>query len=157
MIILAGVGFKRRGGSPNNLLLMSGHTRLVMWNTIGIGILSLCVFAFTIPHWGVMGAALGAAVTQVLGVGVRIVQVWRMHRIQPFTTTLTKPILAGLGTILCALSVKPSVPLILLPGLGCMMAFLYVALLLALKLNAQDRQVLGVLMSKARMIVAARA
>ncbi len=158
LIILAGGQLlSSTGGSPNNLLLMGGHSRLVMWNTIGIGLVALCVFAFTIPHWGVWGAAIGAAGTQVLGVGIRILQVWRMHHIQPYTQSLIKPILAGGGTTLCALVVKPSVPALLLPGLGCVMGFVYIALLLALKLDAQDRQVLGALMSKARMIVAARA
>lgn len=156
-ILAAGQLLSSAGGSPNNLLLMGGHSRLVMWNTIGVGILSLGVFAVMIPYWGVLGAAIGAATTQVLGVGIRILQVWRIHRIQPFTQKLSKPILAGLGTAIFALSVKPGVPMFLLPGLGCVMGVIYILLLIALKLEPQDRQALNALVCKAKMIVAARA
>ncbi len=156
-ILAAGQLLSSAGGSPNNLLLMGGHSRLVMWNTIGVGILSLAVFAVMIPYWGVLGAAIGAATTQVLGVGIRILQVWRIHRIQPFTQKLSKPILAGLGTAIFALSVKQGVPMFLLPGLGCVMGVMYILLLIALKLEAQDRQALNALVCKAKMILAARA
>ncbi len=145
------------GGSPNNLLLMSGHSRLVMWNTIGVGLLAFCVFALTIPLWGVVGAAIGAAATQVFGVGIRIVQVWRIHRIQPFTQRLAKPILAGVGSALLGLSLKSSLPPVLLPVLGCAMGLLYILVLVALRLDSQDRHALNTLLSKAKMIVAARA
>ncbi len=157
IILASGQLLSSAGGSPNNLLLMGGHSRLVMWNTIGVGLLAFCVFAFIIPLWGVLGAAIGAAGTQVCGVGIRIVQVWRIHRIQPFTQRLAKPILAGLGSALLGLSVKSSVPALLLPGLGCAMGLVYILLLVALRLDPQDRQALHAVMSKAKMIVAARA
>ncbi|OGW52008.1 MAG: hypothetical protein A2V62_06295, partial [Nitrospirae bacterium RBG_19FT_COMBO_58_9] len=85
VILAAGQTLSSAGGSPNNLLLMGGHSRLVMWNTVGVGALSIAVFAMTIPLWGVLGAAIGAASTQVLGVCLRIFQVWRLYHIHPFT------------------------------------------------------------------------
>lgn len=157
IILASGQLISSAGGSPNNLLLMAGHSRLVMWNTIGVGLLTFGVFACTIPLWGVLGAAIGAAVIQVFGVALRILQVWRMFHIQPFSHTLFKPILAGLGSALLGLSVKSSVPSMLFPGLGVLMGLVYILLLLALKLDSQDRQVLNALASKAKMIIAARA
>lgn len=156
-ILAAGQLLSSAGGSPNNLLLMGGHSRLVMWNTIGVGIVSLGVFAVMIPYWGVLGAAIAAATTQVLGVGIRILQVWRIHRIQPFTRRLSKPILAGMGTALFALSVKPIIPNVLLPVLGCGMGLLYVFLLIMLKIDAQDRKSLDAIVQKAKLLVATRA
>ncbi len=155
-ILAAGQLLSSAGGSPNNLLLMGGHSRLVMWNTIGVGIVSLGVFAVMIPHWGVLGAAIGAATTQVLGVGIRILQVWRIHRIQPFTQKLSKPLVAGVVTALFAFSVKPIVPPLLLPALGCGMGLLYVVLLIMLKIDAQDRQALEAIVQKAKLHVATR-
>jgi O-antigen/teichoic acid export membrane protein len=53
-----------------------------------------------------------------------------------------------------ALSVKQGVPMFLLPGLGCVMGVMYILLLIALKLEAQDRQALNALVCKAKMILA---
>ena len=156
VILAAGQMLSSAGGSPNNLLLMGGHSRLVMWNTIGVGVLSIAVFAMTIPLWGVLGAAIGAASTQVLGVALRVLQVWRLHHIQPFTQHLGKPILAGLATAVCALLAKSAVPAVFWPGLGCLIGVMYVGILLALKLNAQDRQALEMLLTRVRALLAVR-
>ncbi|HMV58596.1 MAG TPA: flippase [Nitrospira sp.] len=157
IVLASGQLLSSAGGSPNNLLLMGGHSRLVMWNTIGVGLLAFGVFACTIPLWGVLGAAIGAASTQVFGVGLRILQVWRIFHIQPFSQRLVKPLLAGLGSAVLGLSLKPDAPALLLPGLGLMMGLVYIVLLIALKLDPQDRQALNALVSKAKMIVAVRA
>ena len=157
MILAAGQLLSSAGGSPNNLLLMGGRSRLVMWNTIGIGIVALCLFAFAIPRWGILGAAIVAAGAQALGVGLRILQVWQIYHIQPFQPTLAKPILAGLGAALGALAIKPYVPPPLLLGLGCLTAFVYIALLFALKLDEQDHQALSTLIGKTRMVLTTRA
>lgn len=155
-ILATGQLLSSAGGSPNNLLLMGGHSRLVMWNTIGVGILSFSVFALSIPYWGTLGAAIGAATTQVLAVGLRIVQVWRIHHIHPFSWTILKPVLAGLATALLALTTKPYLPTFLLPGLGGMMGVLYVVILITLKLDTQDRHVLNALASRLKLSVSTR-
>jgi O-antigen/teichoic acid export membrane protein len=128
-----------------------------MWSTVGIGVLSIAVFAMTIPLWGVLGAAIGAASTQVLGVCLRILHVWRLHHIQPFTQQLGKPILAALVTAMCALLAKSAIPAAFLPVLGCLIGLMYVGILLALKFDAQDRQALGILLSRVRTLVGVRA
>ncbi len=156
IILASGQLLSSAGGSPNNLLLMGGHSRLVMWNTIGVGLLAFGVFACTIPLWGVLGAAIGAAATQVFGVAIRILQVWRLLHIQPFTRRLVKPLLAGLGSALLGFSMKSTVPALLLPGLGFVMGLVYIILLIALRLDSQDRQALNALASKAKMIIVAR-
>ncbi len=144
-------------GSPNNFLMMGGHSRLVMWNTIGVGVVSIIVFALAVPWWGIWGAAVGAAMTQILGVALRIIQVWRLHRIQPFTKRLGKPIVAGLVVGILAVVAKSTIPHWLWPVLAGMTGLVYVVVLVALKLEVQDRQAFRALFSRLRTLVAARA
>ena len=157
IILAAGQLVSSTGGSPNNLLLMGGHSRLVMWNTVGIGTVSILVFAVAVPWWGVWGAAYGAAATQVLMMGLRIIQVWRLYRIQPFTQHLGKPIVAGVLSGALAVTLKSTVPVLPWPLLAIVTGLVYVAILLALKLEAQERAAFSAIVSKVRMLVAARA
>ncbi|MBX3237148.1 MAG: flippase [Nitrospiraceae bacterium] len=156
-ILAAGQLLSSAGGSPNNLLLMAGHSRLVMWNTVGMGLFSIGVFALLIPFWGLRGAAIGAAISQVAGVALRIAQVWRLHGIHPFTQHLLKPLCAGAVAAGFALIVRPAMMTAWWPALAIGTGLVYVAVLIGLKIEVQDKQALGALVTKVRTLVAARA
>ena len=157
VILAAGQLVSSAGGSPNNLLLMGGHSRLVMWNTIGMGAISIMVFAVAVPWWGIWGAACGAAATQVLMMGLRIIQVWRLYRIQPFTQQMGKPMVAGFLAGALSLVAKSTIPFLPWPVLAMATGLVYVAILVALKLEGQERAAFGAIVSKVRTLVAARA
>lgn len=156
VILAAGQLMSSTGGSPNNLLLMGGHSRLVMWNTVGIGTVSILVFAIVIPWWGVWGAAYGAAVTQVFMMGLRIIQVWRLYQIQPYTPHMVKPIVAGFLSGALAMIIKSTILFVPWPVLAIVTVLAYVAILLALKIESQEREAFGVIISKIRMLVSVK-
>jgi len=156
-ILAAGQLLSSAGGSPNNLLLMGGHSRLVMWNTVGMGLVSIGIFALLIPSWGLWGAAVGAAISQVAGVGVRILQVRRLHGIHPFTRHLLKPLCAGAVAATFALVAQATMMTAFWPLWAVGSGLVYVGVLIALKIEVQDKQALEAVFMKVRTLVAARA
>ena len=75
LIILAvGQVFNSTTGSANTILLMSGHSRIVMTNTIIMGLVLLIATASIIPFWGVTGAAIAASATFILTNVARVLQ-----------------------------------------------------------------------------------
>ena len=98
MILAVGQVFNNATGSANTVLLMSGHSRLVMTNTVVMGVALLTATATVIPFWGINGAAIAASTTFILTNAIRVIQVWRLHHIQPYTWDLAKPIIAAAAT-----------------------------------------------------------
>lgn len=85
-------------GSANTMLLMSGHSKLVMRNTIGMGIILLIATGTLIPFWGMQGAAIAASTVFVLTNALRVYQVWQIHHVQPFTGEFVKPIASAVAS-----------------------------------------------------------
>ncbi len=85
-------------GSANNILLMTGYSGRVMWNSISMGIVMLAAAGLVIPRWGILGASIAASTNLLLMSLVRVIQVWRLHRIQPYSSSLLKVVYAGLMT-----------------------------------------------------------
>lgn len=82
-------------GAANTVLLMSGRSRLVMWNTIGFGLALLAINALAVPRFGALGAAAAAAISIVALNGLRTLQVWRATRMLPWNSDLLRPLAAG--------------------------------------------------------------
>jgi O-antigen/teichoic acid export membrane protein len=149
LILLAlGQIFNNATGSANTVLLMSGHSRLVMTNTIIMGIVLLVATAISIPLWGIIGAALAASVTFVVTNLVRVSQVWRLLHVQPYTWDLIKPIVASAGASLIVSAVRASGVMVPVPALWVLLIILYLFGLLLLKVNQQDRLAMQSLFSR---------
>lgn len=127
----------------HTILLMSGHARLAMWNTIGTGAFFLCLNWLLIPRWGITGAAAAVAFSMGLGGLLRLGQVWMIHGLHPFSWELIKPLCAGLATIAVGYWTKGLVRPELLAGLAVTTGLLYLILLYAMKLEESDRLMLA--------------
>jgi O-antigen/teichoic acid export membrane protein len=140
-------------GSANNILLLAGHTRLVMWNTLLAGILQIALNLILIPRYGIVGAAVAAAASLVLVNIVRIVEGFRLLGIQPYEWNVWKPVAAGIGTSVVVVLLKEGLPVRNLFLLVCVVAASYFALLFALGLGEEDIVVLrGVRQRIQRMV-----
>ncbi len=140
LIVLAiGQIFNNATGSANTVLLMAGHSRLVMTNTILMGLVLLIATTISIPLWGIMGAALAASGTFVVTNLVRVIQVWKLLHVQPYTWELLKPVAASICAILVVSAVSASGVAVPFSILWMLLTVLYLAGLLVLKINLQDR------------------
>lgn len=93
-------------GAAGPVLSMSGYTRLVLWNSLGAFILNLVLNIIFIPKFGIMGAAWATLISlTALGLA-RIIEVQLIMKLSFFSSRLYKPLLAGLVTSFCILSIR---------------------------------------------------
>ncbi len=138
-------------GCANTVLLMSGHSRIVLINTVGYGTLLIGATAAMIPVWGPSGAALAASGSFVLLNGVRVAQVWRLHRMLPWTRAIVKPLAAGGVMGLAIWLLKPYLATAAYLPLGVMACVLYIAVLYVARLESDDALILTALAARVRM------
>ncbi len=77
------------------ILTMTGHPRFNLVNmllTLGI---SLGLDFLMVPQYGAMGAAVGGAASIVVVNALRLIQVYGLLRLQPYTWSYLKPLLSG--------------------------------------------------------------
>ncbi|MBX9658634.1 MAG: flippase [Nitrospiraceae bacterium] len=138
-------------GCANTVLLMSGHSRIVLINTVGYGTLLIGATAAMIPVWGPSGAAFAASGSFVLLNGVRVAQVWRLHRMLPWTRAIVKPLAAGGMMGLAIWLLKPYLATAAYLPLGVMACALYIAVLYVARLESDDALILTALAARVRM------
>ena len=139
-------------GSANYVLLLSGKSRMVMWNEIVIGGGQICLNILLIPKFGIVGAAM-AMLIAISAVNVlRVFQVYGLLKIQPYQWVLFKPVLAAVIVFVSFDWVKQMIPggltLILVP----LVFIVYFVLLMMFGLHDQDRQALYSLLQRRRSI-----
>ena len=93
-------------GAAGPILSMSGYTRLVFWNSLGAFILNLVLNIIFIPKFGIIGAAWSTLISlTALGLA-RIIEVQLLLKLSFCSSRLYKPLLAGLVTSFCILSIR---------------------------------------------------
>jgi len=88
--------FNAAAGATSSLILMSGHSRVIMLNSIGIGVLLVAANLALIPRYGILGAAIASSACQIVVSFIRVAQVWHLQRILPFTGSMMKTVSAAL-------------------------------------------------------------
>ena len=135
------------------LLVMSGRPYLnLMNNSLWLGLNFLLNIGF-IKIYGILGAALGAALSMSLISVVRFLQVYIIYRIQPFRSSLLKPVLSVLGAALAGWLIQNLVPAgaawasIAAPLVGFL--GVYILLLLLLGIEEEDKVLLRLVYRRA--------
>ncbi len=152
MILALGYLLNALSGGASTVLLMTGRSRTVLFNTVVYGIALVTVTAVLIPQWGILGAAISASCV-LTGVNVlRVWQVWRTHRMLPWAWTVFKPLAAGVVMGLVLIVAKPYVGLawsIPLAGIGVLT---YLGALYAARLEADDRVIVAATLARLRPV-----
>ena len=128
------------------LLVMAGRPYLNMSNNAIWLVMNFLLNLLLISSYGIVGAALGATLSMALANGIRLLQVYQIHRVQPFRRSQLKPVAAVLVASLISWLVQDQIPLPLLWSVvGSLVAFLglYIFLLYLLGMEAEDRALLA--------------
>ena len=107
LVILTGATFIQAiFGAAGPTLSMSGHTKLVLWNTIGAFALNFGLNIYLIPNYGIIGAAI-ATLTSLIVVGfARTIEVSVILKMNFFDRKVIKPIFAGITVFTGLLLIK---------------------------------------------------
>lgn len=134
-------------GMCGNILDMTGHTGLKLFNSIIRLAMSLVLSVLLIPDYGVVGAALVALIVVATVNVLRLVQVFVLFRLLPYDASFIKPLGAATMALLVVLVLKqwlPSSASLLTVTLQIALLFsVYGSVILLLGLSADDRLVLG--------------
>lgn len=153
LIILAcGQLVNYASGTAGMMLLNIGRSRLALVNSTAALVLSLLIDPVLISRYGLIGAAVGSAVT-LAGLQIaRVVEVYWLTRMHPYSAGFAKPIAAGLAAAGVS---RLGVPLLSSGGTGKLLsiaAFLatYVVVMVGLGIDGEDRLVLRRVLKRVR-------
>ena len=129
-------------GAAGPTLSMSGHTKLVLWNTIGAFALNFSLNIFLIPNYGIIGAAI-ATLTSLIVVGfARTIEVSVILKMNFFDRKVIKPIFAGImvftGLLLIKDFIMPFHTLITLLSAGIFSVGSFGLIMWILKIEDED-------------------
>jgi O-antigen/teichoic acid export membrane protein len=141
-------------GSVGLLLLMSGHQRRLLRVQGAMAALMTIVSVLLVPVWGMVGAAVAAAITNAGMNALNLLEVRRVLGFSPFSRSYLRLLIPTAGALLFALFVKREAIFALnwlAIGVSLIGAYLvFAGLVAALGLDADDRLVANALWTRLR-------
>ena len=93
-------------GPAGSILNMTKFPRISLYNSIGLLVLNILLNLSLIPRYGIIGAATATSISIILINLLRIVEVYILLGIHPYSLSYSKPLLAGgLSVVIIALMV----------------------------------------------------
>src|SRR5690606_3359320 len=90
-------------GLCGNSLLMYGYSRTLLLNALGAGLLNVLLNALFIPPWGLLGAALATAISNVTLSVLQIVELRRFEDLGVQSNYYMRTLLAAAGPVFAVL------------------------------------------------------
>ena len=154
IIIAASQLFSSSIGATNRILSMTGHQNVLMLATVGAAVAAFVGSAALIPLYGVLGAAWATAASIVLGNAITLAAIYRRMHLWPYSGQYLKSIAAGFlaaGVVGLAKWLHPiSSSILSVLTFALLFMAVFVAMLLALGLNASYKQFLRALWTAVR-------
>ncbi|MEW5803129.1 MAG: oligosaccharide flippase family protein [bacterium] len=94
-ILIAASVFNAISSYPDSIIFMSGRSEITLMNGFIALITNFIINYLLIPSQGIKGAALATAAALLIVALLRILILFRMMKIQPLSTSLWKPLMAG--------------------------------------------------------------
>lgn len=126
-------------GPNDSVLMMTDHHYVTLANQWAIGILNTVFNYIFILRFGLIGAALATA-SVLAGMNVlRMVEIWHLERLSPYSSKYWKPIIAALGAGLIMISCKLVLNnyILLITG-SCLGSLTYIGLLYLFGIESND-------------------
>jgi len=114
----AGYLIKSAAGPSGYVLMMTDHQYLLLFNQFLMATLNVALNYVLILQFGILGAAIATATTRILINQLRVIEIWYLEGLFPYSVAFAKPILAGGVTVVALLAVKQFLPLGLAVGVG---------------------------------------
>lgn len=101
LILAFGQLMNALAGSTGSILLMTGHQRWEVYNSLLVIILNIILNYFMIPVWGISGAAIASAISITVVNMLKVVETWSELKIHPYSWKIGKGAIAiALATLI---------------------------------------------------------
>jgi O-antigen/teichoic acid export membrane protein len=136
-------------GPVGGVLIMTGHERQVLYNTLFLGALNAVGNWLLIPRFGVLGAALSTASSIAAWNLVSLLQVWLTLKVQPYNRASAKLALVALVALALGLALDAALPPPWGPWLAAAAGLLaYAGLAYRFALQPEDYQIKDLLLQR---------
>lgn len=135
-------------GAVGWMLIMSGHSRLHLFNATLSALLTILFGYLLVPAYGMIGAAAAVGLTLVAVNILRLVEVFYLLKIHPYRWDFAKPVIAGLAAIGFSSSVQYLIINWDAPALwrfltiGGTFLLLYITFLTLFQFNTDERELM---------------
>jgi len=147
-VLVVGYGIRGIFAPADASLLMGGHSLLNLINTIALMVINVGANIILIPHYGILGAAIGTCASMVLIDIVRVTEVYFLFKKHPFDGSTLKLVGASLVAIALVVLFDTWFSNIIINIAVLIVSFLLSLALLGLE--PEDRAMVRMLLSKAR-------
>ena len=131
-------------GAAGPTLSMTGHTRLVLWNTVAAFVMNFFLNWFLIPAYGIMGAAVATLISLTTIGLVRVIQVQVILKLNFLDRRIIKPLFAGavVATVMIYMKefIMPFHTLVTLLIAGLLSFSIFSLVMWGLKIEAEDKE-----------------
>jgi O-antigen/teichoic acid export membrane protein len=142
-------------------LIMSGRPKLNLLNSVLMLGLSFSLDLLLIPRYGIVGAAMGGALSIFLVNLLRLAEVYAILRIHPYNLSYLKPITAGFVAAIVVVGLRSAVtdlsPVAFLTLSALIVVLTFALTLLILGLEKDDRMVVEAIVRQLGRLVPRRA
>lgn len=131
-------------GLSGNIVVMTGHPRFNLLNSLIGGALNFSLNYLLIPSHGLFGAALATVITSMLVTGLQLLEVWWLAHTRLLVSELWRPYLAGaiIGVgIWAALQLGSDESFLLRIGASVTLIGVYVGLMSLLGIPQKDKDI----------------
>lgn len=142
-------------GPVGDLLLMTGHTRVILANTVVAITINIGLSFLLIPRFNIIGAAIASGVALATPNLAGLFEVYLIVKVPVFRRDMLKPAVAGGVASVVGLFLRPLVPVssgyrAIFGILGLVIPFMlvYVGMLAVLRFSDEDRMVFDALRSR---------
>jgi O-antigen/teichoic acid export membrane protein len=137
--------------STHNVLVLAGHSKVVMWNGIGMGTLQIGLNLILVPSYGILGAAIATASVLVAVNVIRLIEIRILLQLTAYDREIWKPLVAACASAMVALLAESWLAqstflFFILVG----MVVVYYGILLLIGVSEEDRDVIAQVVVKAR-------
>jgi O-antigen/teichoic acid export membrane protein len=156
LMILSLANFIDAGvGSTGDLLVMTGHTRMILANTVAAIIVNIGLSFLLVPRFNIIGAAIASGLALVIPNIAGFVEVYWILKILTLRWDMLKPVVAGVvasavGLFLLRIIHVGYGYVAIFGVLGLIIPFMlvYVLVLICLRFSKEDMMVIDAIVSK---------
>jgi len=92
--------FSALSSLPNTMIYMSGRSDITVRNNVITLLVNLCLNYYFIHVYGIIGAAMSTGISLLILSAIRIIEVYNLMKVHPFSASLFKPIIAAVFSLI---------------------------------------------------------